>query len=763
MHSVINVTLESDNFAFDDESSLRSLGGTFETEVATFSHEILTKKMNEFQTVVAKSILKLRESHILPIAVQQDIVDNLKFITDMVHDTYKSLAVSLCNQHNIAIDNEGIHQHLVSETSLFDEAFNNVSTEHKLQAFLLSHSMLVQPQDIKLATDDSGRAVCFQYIPITKVLELLLSNDEVFQNFQEYRSRRFDCSNEDVIKDYADGSVFKTHSFFSKQNDSLRLHFYVDEFEVCNPIGAKRGRHKVLAIYYTIGNLDSKHLSQLKYINLCLLVRYVYVRKYDPNMCKIFEPIVNELNLLSVDGFTVKKGDVSTKYLAALATVSGDNLSVHHVAGFQTHFNSGRVCRHCMVSYSEMSESFDAEHFVIRNRAAHDCHLTASSENTANNNLHGVHHECPLAKLDYFDVCSSFPPDIMHDLLEGVIPKTLQKIISRIMHDKKIALAAINARLNQVSRGTSDRPNEFNPRNFFTNGTIVGSASQKWRLFLLLPQILGPYVESGNNIWEIYILLREITDMVFAPSVQKSQLSYLKGVIELFLSSYKTLFGAETLTPKFHYLVHYDRMISMFGPLRHLWCMRFEAKHQYFKRVIASVGNYTNVTVTMAKRHQLRQCFELSNNSIVIGSNAESLTATSQHPVSKFPVKLISCLSARLDSQISKDELITTTNALQCDHVEYKVHSCFVLSAVEEEQIPLFFRIYYIVHLRGIWMLGGRLLVSKRFNRHLCSYSVKFDDEWIVVCPGEEVDHSHHDLFETDGCAYISPIYHISN
>ena len=39
------------------------------------------------------------------------------------------------------------------------------------------------------------------------------------------------------------------------------------------------------------------------------------------------------------------------------------------------------------------------------------------------------------------------------------------------------------------------------------------------------------------------------------------------------------------------------------GPLITSWCMRMEAKHSYFKR-IAMIGNFKNVPLSVAKRHQ---------------------------------------------------------------------------------------------------------------------------------------------------------------
>ena len=139
---------------------------------------------------------------------------------------------------------------------------------------------------------------------------------------------------------------------------------------------------------------------------------------------------------------------------------------------------------------------------------------------------------------------------------------------------------------------------------------------------MLLPKILGNYIDEGDEVWNVYLaylLMREVTDLVLSPTVTKSSLSYLEGLIFQFLTHYVSLFGSRAITPKHHYMIHYPRLIGMHGPLRHLWCMRFEAKHQYFKSVISSLGNYVNVTATMATRHQMRQCWDFTSSDFLSG------------------------------------------------------------------------------------------------------------------------------------------------
>lgn len=46
-----------------------------------------------------------------------------------------------------------------------------------------------------------------------------------------------------------------------------------------------------------------------------------------------------------------------------------------------------------------------------------------------------------------------------------------------------------------------------------------------------------------------------------------------------------------------------------FGPLRHQWCMRFEAKNAYTKGLVGKC--FKNLPYTIAERHQNYMCLQL--------------------------------------------------------------------------------------------------------------------------------------------------------
>lgn len=60
----------------------------------------------------------------------------------------------------------------------------------------------------------------------------------------------------------------------------------------------------------------------------------------------------------------------------------------------------------------------------IRTKELHDSHVTSAQENGAS--CFGVKRHCVITKtLAHFSVQTGYPPDIMHDLFEGIVPVEL--------------------------------------------------------------------------------------------------------------------------------------------------------------------------------------------------------------------------------------------------------------------------------------------------------------------------------------------------
>lgn len=166
------------------------------------------------------------------------------------------------------------------------------------------------------------------------------------------------------------------------------------------------------------------------------------------------------LKKLTTDGFTVTVDETEHTFHAALATLSGDNLSAHMIGGFTMSFNSGRICRYCMASYGDIKHIFEEDRFVLRTSEVHQCHLARIKQIPDDKATYGVNGPSPFEELQYFDVTTALPPDIMHDLLEGVIPLVMKLVIGKAHTEKHITIREINEELQKLCIGQNDKANK---------------------------------------------------------------------------------------------------------------------------------------------------------------------------------------------------------------------------------------------------------------------------------------------------------------
>lgn len=154
----------------------------------------------------------------------------------------------------------------------------------------------------------------------------------------------------------------------------------------------------------------------------------------------------------------------------------------------------------------------------LRTSAVNKYHLDSIKENPSNTAVYGVERICPFDELSYFDVTKGLPPDLMHDLLEGVIPLVVKLVLCKAHRDKHMTIQEVNAEISQFSLGQNDRANKPSQlsEKILHNSNISGSASQKRCLFRILPFLIAQRIPPCSKYWNVYLRGREITDIVMA-------------------------------------------------------------------------------------------------------------------------------------------------------------------------------------------------------------------------------------------------------
>jgi hypothetical protein len=92
----------------------------------------------------------------------------------------------------------------------------------------------------------------------------------------------------------------KNNEFFKFNKHGLQIILHQDSFEVVNPLGAARNKHKLLGVYYTIGNLSPSVRSAVDQLQLVLLCKENHYREFGTTI--VFNRLLQDLKILGTDG-----------------------------------------------------------------------------------------------------------------------------------------------------------------------------------------------------------------------------------------------------------------------------------------------------------------------------------------------------------------------------------------------------------------------------------------------------------------------------
>lgn len=529
----------------------------------------------------------------------------------------KGIVSDILHCHNVQVDESVVTEitTAVCSSNLISKAIGKggpLSSSYQRKQYYKEQFCVVEPVTYIL---DNKNKRTFQYVPILKSLQQILNNktivDKVIENHRGQQDTEIDSSYE--LRGPEDGLHYKESSFLNGKELRITLRLYIDDFETCNPLGTSRKKHKLCGVYWTLGNLPPGSHSSLSSIYLAVLCKSDDVKVYGYD--KVLEPLLQDLKILEDHGVYVSL--VGTFLKGTVQCVVADNLGAHSIAGFNANFSGDFFCRFCIAKRCDIGFHCVASGaFSLRSKEVHADHVRAAIENNAH--CFGVKQECVLTKdLSYFDVVSGFPPDVAHDIFEGIVPVELAYCLVSLISKKLFTLDDLNQAILSFPYKWSDKTNKPHvvPQSLFGRKTIGGNAHENWSLLRFLPFLIGHFVPEKEPAWLVLMDLKDIVELVVAPVHNDESISYLESKIIEHRQRYQELFPDARLLPKHHYLEHYPQMIRFFGPLVILWTMRFEAKHSFFKQIVKHTSCFKNIPLTLASKHQLMIAFHINSSS----------------------------------------------------------------------------------------------------------------------------------------------------
>ena len=578
-------------------------------------HETLSSA--EYTKYIALFLLKLQAKHMIADNTIQVIVDEMFYLqqcslnhinayiqSKMTADVNDEVFKNIVEDTVKGITNLGCSLTPKSDFNQVESPENGILRSQFLRKrYFHTKFNYVSPIEIVLEESDDDKKICCHYVPILKTLKAMCEHKSVQTHTITSQTT---CSN-DYLRDVHDGQVFKQNAFFSTNPDAIQIILFQDAFEVTNPLGSSKNKHKMLGVYFTIGNLNPKCRSQIDHIQLVLLCREKYVKKYTQE--KIFDNLLEDLEVLETTGITLNNGRVVK---GSILVIVGDNLGSHCIGGYVESFQANYYCRYCTLSKTDIAVGPANIVGELRTPESYKQAVQEVKDNDELASSCGIKFDSIFNSLTNFHVANpGLPPCLGHDLFEGVVNYDMAIFIAYLVEKGWFTLELLNKNVERFPLIGSDASNR--PAPTVSKQKLGGQAVENWWFVRFFPlMVYGLIQDTSDAVWQLVVKLKETVEIVVSPVIHISDVAYLRVLIEEYIEDSSSLFEEHQLRPKHHFMSHCAWNILMFGPLIWLWTLRFESKHSYFKRCARLAQNWINITLTLTERHQLLQayCFQ---------------------------------------------------------------------------------------------------------------------------------------------------------
>jgi len=227
----------------------------------------------------AAFVLKLKAKHRLSHSAISDIMQSTK---ELVQSKLLTFHRDIGGN---ATDGDSASQ-LDRVVSLSDNMFVGLNNKYQQRKSFEKLLGFIQPVEVKLGKvvrnkKNAGKYSVKHYdatgyiVPFIQQVTQLLSLPEVYACINETK-----VIDEDLMTDYYDGISFQRDSLFQSNANALAIALYTDDFEIVNPIGTHRKKHKITAFYWSLLNIPVEYRSQLRVIQLAALAKSSHAKQF---------------------------------------------------------------------------------------------------------------------------------------------------------------------------------------------------------------------------------------------------------------------------------------------------------------------------------------------------------------------------------------------------------------------------------------------------------------------------------------------------
>ncbi len=228
------------------------------------------------------------------------------------------------------------------DENLFARLHEEFSSSYRISQFVNKGGSYIAPVSVKLPANSDGVSRTFQYCPVIQLLTTI-ARELAFNAPQP-------STQSDLLHDIKDGSAYQNNSYFKENPEALGIMLYSDEVEICNPLGAAKGAHKLLNVYMTLAEIPKRERAKVDNWFLVLSGRS---KDISGNRELFYKPLIEDLHMLE-EGIPFG----STTLKAGIVAYLSDNLEAHTVSGLSCCFSSRDICRVCHLQVKKFGTFF---------------------------------------------------------------------------------------------------------------------------------------------------------------------------------------------------------------------------------------------------------------------------------------------------------------------------------------------------------------------------------------------------------------------
>lgn len=386
-------------------------------------------------------------------------------------------------------------------------------------------------------------------------------------------------------------------------------------------------------------------------------------------------------------------------------------------------------CRFCKSNKSDCNHQLVQIDENLRNEVNYSTDIAIN-----NLSLTGIKELCVFHEIQSFHVTNNYAVDIMHDILEGVCKYDIGMMLKVMVYNLNyFTIDTLNNRIESFNYGTIDIRNRppLISNDSLKHGSIKMSASETLCFTKYLTLIIGELVPLNSELWSLYIVLKQIMDIIFDKCLKFEDIQLCKLLITEHHELYIRLFNTN-LKPKFHHMIHYPLIMEQCGPLSLIWSMRFESKHKQLKDTAKSITSRKNSPYTLALKHQLNMSYRVLSSVNTINIKLGRRTLLSANTRLKYRnVEFLCSPFNILDDQIQFYSWIDFKGTI------YNCNNMSVLINFSDNPniLPLFGLILsvFIITNNNIPFLVCNTYNNNYFDEHLQAYNVQLTNK-LICC-----------------------------